>query len=76
MTGHYYFGPAGYMVSDTRAPDGQQVNESAAGVMDGVSRKLMENAAGAEETCIYYSHTRLRERRIYIFISQIVVKGM
>lgn len=45
MAEHYYFGPDGYMISDTAAPDGQQVDENGAWVMDGViQREEMEGA--------------------------------
>ena len=46
MAEHYYFGPDGYMISDTTAPDGQQVNEEGAWIMDGVIQR--EEMAGAD----------------------------
>ena len=46
MAEHYYFGPDGYMISDTTAPDGQPVNEEGAWILDGVIQR--EGMAGAD----------------------------
>lgn len=42
---HYYFGPDGYMISNTTAPDGQQVNEDGAWIIDGIVQREEMNEA-------------------------------
>ena len=49
MAEHYYFGPDGYMISDTAAPDGQQVSEEGAWILDGViPRRWSKTGAGVK----------------------------
>ncbi|WP_138309756.1 MULTISPECIES: hypothetical protein [unclassified Clostridium] len=42
---HFYFGPDGYMISNTTAPDGQQVNEDGAWIIDGIVQREEMNEA-------------------------------